>query len=94
MLHHHGYAFFCHPKSPFLARPAGSCCLSSVVSCDPKLHYRYVSYDVQERDSSIMSLSVQIYTVPSLATYLIQTCDAISKLLDAFHSLLRYRQQK
>ena len=37
-----------------------------------------------------MSLSVQIYTVPSLSAYLIQTCDAISNLLEAFHGLLRW----
>ena len=37
--------------------------------------------DDQERESSIMSLSVQIFTVPSLAHHLIEKCDAMSKML-------------
>jgi len=44
--------------------------------------------DDQERESSIMSLSVQIFTVPSLAIYLIENCDALSKLLQGFLNLL------
>ena len=34
--------------------------------------------DDQERESSIMSLSVQIFTVPSLAIYLIENCDVMT----------------
>ena len=41
-----------------------------------------------------MSLSVQIYTIPSLATYLVQNCDAISKLMEAFHALLRQENRE
>eukprot|EP00092_Neocalanus_flemingeri_P020804 GFUD01022541.1.p1 GENE.GFUD01022541.1~~GFUD01022541.1.p1 ORF type:complete len:1872 (+),score=427.20 GFUD01022541.1:98-5617(+) len=44
--------------------------------------------DDQERESSIMSLSVQIFTVPSLAIYLIEKCDALTKLLQGFLNLL------
>jgi len=44
--------------------------------------------DDQERESSIMSLSVQIFTVPSLAIYLIENSDALSKLLQGFLNLL------
>jgi len=44
--------------------------------------------DDQERESSIMSLSVQIFTVPSLAIYLIEKSDALAKLLQGFLNLL------
>ena len=37
--------------------------------------------DDQERESSITSLSVQIFTVPSLAHHLLEKCDAMSKML-------------
>ena len=37
--------------------------------------------DDQEKESSIMSLSVQIFTVPSLAHHLLEKCDAMSKML-------------
>ena len=42
--------------------------------------------DDQERDSSIMVLSVQMFTVPSLAHYLIENCDAMSKMLQGKYS--------
>ena len=44
--------------------------------------------DDQEKDASIMSLSVQVFTVPSLALHLVEHCDALSKLIQGFHSLL------
>ena len=44
--------------------------------------------DDQERESSIMSLSVQIFTVPSLAHHLLEKCDAMSKMLSGFLTLL------
>ena len=37
--------------------------------------------DDQERESSIMCLSVQIFTVPSLAHHLLERCDAMAKML-------------
>ena len=40
--------------------------------------------DDQEKDASIMSLSVQIFTVPSLALHLIEHCDAMAKLIQGF----------
>ena len=44
--------------------------------------------DDQERESSIMSLSVQIFTVPSLAHHLLEKCDVMSKMLGGFITLL------
>ena len=44
--------------------------------------------DDQEKESSIMSLSVQIFTVPSLAHHLLEKCDAMSKMLQG--TVLRY----
>ena len=44
--------------------------------------------DDQEKDASIMSLSVQIFTVPSLALHLIEHCDAMAKLIQGFQALL------
>ena len=47
--------------------------------------------DDQERESSIMSLSVQIFTVPSIAHHLIESCDAMAKMLqgDTSHGAMR-----
>jgi len=44
--------------------------------------------DDQERDSSIMTLSVQIFTVPSLSCHLIENCDGLSNLLEGFVNLI------
>ena len=44
--------------------------------------------DDQEQESSAMQLSVQIFTVPSLAALLLEECDALSALLSPFLSLL------
>ena len=47
--------------------------------------------DDQERESSIMSLSVQIFTVPSIAHHLIESCDAMAKMLqgETSHGTIR-----
>ena len=37
--------------------------------------------DDQEKESSIMAISVQIFTVPSLAHHVLEKCDAMSKML-------------
>ena len=44
--------------------------------------------DDQEKDASIMSLSVQIFTVPSLALHLIEHCDAMAKLIQGFQVVI------
>ena len=44
--------------------------------------------DDQEKDASIMSLSVQIFTVPSLALHLIEYCDAMAKLIQGFQVVI------
>ena len=44
--------------------------------------------DDQEKEASIMSLSVQIFTVPSLALHLVEHCDAMAKLIQGFQALL------
>ena len=51
--------------------------------------------DDQERESSIMSLSVQIFTVPSLAHHLIEKCDAMSKMLrgNVYNALFYFAPQ-
>ena len=44
--------------------------------------------DDQERDACIMMLSVQIFTVPSLALQLMEQSDAMTRLMQGFISLL------
>ena len=44
--------------------------------------------DDQEKESSMMTLSVQIFTVPSLAHHLLEKCDAMSGMLSGFLTLL------
>ena len=50
--------------------------------------------DNQERDASIMSLSVQIFTVPSLALHLMEQCDAMAKLMQGFLGLLEGNKEE
>ena len=47
--------------------------------------------DDQEREACVMSLSVQIFTVPSLALYLMEHHDAMSKLIQGFLNMLKVR---
>ena len=49
----------------------------------PELAHDYFRDD-QERDASIMSLSVQIFTVPSLALQLMEQSDAMNKMMKEF----------
>ena len=44
--------------------------------------------DDQEKESSIMTISVQIFTVPSLAHHVLEKCDAMSRMLSGFLRLL------
>jgi len=53
----------------------------------PTILADFVSDD-QEKDSSIMTLSVQIFTVPSLSCHLIEKCDGLSNLMEGFVDLI------
>jgi len=54
----------------------------------PSIMHSYIMDD-QERESSIMTLSVQIFTVPSLTLHLMEHCDALSRMLQGFINLLQ-----
>ena len=59
----------------------------------PSIVHSFITDD-QEKDSSIMCLSVQIFTVPSLTLYLIEHCDALSRMLQGFVNLLLESQEE
>ena len=59
----------------------------------PSIVHSFVTDD-QEQDSSVMSLIVQIFTVPSLTLYLIERCSALSGTLQGFLNLLQESQKE
>ena len=48
----------------------------------------------QEKDASVMSLSVQIFTVPSISLYLLEHHNALSQMMHGFVGLLAGLSEK